>query len=73
MNKYFNLKIFAKDFITFIAVFTLIQVLLTFFNNEGPEKWNLMDFLKNRMSTGFVIAFVLSIFRTIKKSPTSSN
>jgi len=73
MNKKFNLKIFAKEFLTFVAIFTVIQLLLTSFNSEGPEKWDLQNFLKNRMSTGFVVAFVLSVFRTIKKSPLSQN
>ena len=71
MNKYFNLKIFAKEFLTFIAIFTFFQVLLTYFNSDGPEKWDAVNFLKNRMSTFIVVASVLSIFRTIKKSPLS--
>jgi len=73
MSKYFNLRIFAKEFLTLLAIFTVFQLLLTMFNSDGNEKWEPINFIKNRMTTGIVIALVLSIFKTIRKSSPNQN
>jgi len=73
MSKYFNLRIFAKEFLTLLSIFTVFQLLLTMFNSDGNEKWEPINFIKNRMTTGIVIALVLSIFKTIRKSSPNQN
>jgi len=68
MFKAFDIKIFIREFLKFTAIFAVIQIVLTYFNSDLEDKWNPVNFIQNRMLSGFVGAFIIAIFRTIRDS-----
>jgi len=68
MGNKFLIRIFVWEFLVLLGLYAVIQILLTYFSQEGPEKWDFIHFFQNRMLTGVALALVLAVFRTIKKS-----